>query len=309
MDPTLVILAAGLSTRYGRPKQLEPLGPGGETLLDYSLYDGWREGFTRVLLIIREELENAFRERLEGRWPRELEVEFHHQRIHDLPGWAGPAPQRGSPWGTAHALLTARERLQGPFVVLNADDFYGHSPFREARTILERTVLRKPERVAIFGLVGFALEATLSPHGPVNRGLCRVDPRGWLLEVEEILGLERKGGKVVGKTLEGKERVLSGGETVSTNFWVFTPEIFPFLMEGFQAFMEGYGEGGEGREPEFLIPQEVNRVLAGGRARVRVGRARDPFFGITHPKDRGWVVKGLAGLVRDGRYPAPLWGR
>ncbi len=324
MKPTLVVLAAGLSTRYGRLKQLEPLGPGGEALLDYAVFDAWKSGFARLLLVVREELEEAFRDHMRGRWPPEMEVVFHHQRLADLPGWPGvPHPSGGDPaflasrvkpWGTAHALLTAREQLAGPFLVLNADDFYGPSAFAQAASLLEGKLIPNPGEPPIFALVAYTLQDTLSLHGGVSRGLCQVDPRGWLVGVEEVLGVQAGGGGILGRTVGGEQMLLSGREPVSTNFWIFTPEIFPSLLEGFREFLEGVARGSEagapGRpEPEFLLPAEVNRLLASGKARVRVARAKDAFLGITHPPDRDWVVEGLARFAREGRYPNPLWGR
>jgi hypothetical protein len=318
MNPTLVVLAAGLSTRYGRLKQLEPLGPGGEALLDYSVFDALRAGISRVVLVIREELEEAFEVHLRGRWPQEVEVAFHHQRLEDLPGLEGGLDgvdeahrllaARVKPWGTAHALLTARDDLPGPFVVLNADDYYGPSAFSRAVSLMKAQAEAKPGDAAVFGLVTYTLRDTLSPHGGVSRGLCEVDPRGWLVGIREVLGVREGKDGLVGKTLDGEELILSGREPASTNCWVFTPDVFPHLREGFRDFLEGAGNA-PGTEPEFLIPTEVNRLLLSGGARVRVAGASDPFLGITHPQDREWVVEGLAERVREGKYPSPLWGR
>ena len=338
MTPTLVLLAAGMSTRYGRLKQLEPVGPGGEALLDFSVFDARKAGFGRVVLIVREELEDRFREHVRDRWPGEMEVVYHHQRQGDLAG-VDPSrvptamarelvEKREKPWGTAHALLTAEEYLPEPFVILNADDFYGESAFLQAASLLDHGMPPAPGGLPVFGLLGYTLADTLSRHGGVSRGICRVDREGWLEGVEEILEIEKVNGGVRGTTVPGEGVILSGQEPTSTNFWIFTPTFFSHLREGFAAFLESLavssnghpsagasdGEAPEGgkrqrktRPPEFLIPTEVNRLLAQGKARVVVLPADGPFFGITHPPDREWVVNGLKKLLGNGHYPDALW--
>jgi len=329
MIPTVVLLAAGMSTRYGRLKQLEPVGPGGEALLDYAVYDARRAGFSRVLLIIREELEEVFRAHLKGRWPADLEVVFHHQRIDDLPGVdptlrtphspAAVLANREKPWGTAHALLTARAQLPGPFVVLNADDFYGESAFLKAAEFL-----RGSDRgeVPTFGLVTYALEDSLSDHGGVSRGICRVNSQGWLEGVQEVLEIRRVDESILGRTVPGQGLELNGTEPISTNFWIFTPDVFPLLEAGFVEFFRAHVElpslqpdaqpdsqpGAQpDAPPEFLIPTEVNRAIGQGVARVRGIPTLDRFLGITHPEDRTWVERGLEEMTKEGRYPSPLW--
>jgi len=338
MIPTVVLLAAGMSTRYGRLKQLEPVGPGGEALLDYAVFDARRAGFSRILLIIREELEEVFRAHIKGRWPADLEVVFHHQRIDDLPG-VNPTlrtPQspavvlanRDKPWGTAHALLTARARLPGPFVVLNADDFYGEAAFRKAAEFLRGTEVGSGEapaeigEVPVFGLVTYTLEDSLSDHGGVSRGICRVNSRGWLEGVQEMLEIRRVDERISGRTLSGQELELNGTEPISTNFWIFTPDVFPLLEAGFVEFFGAHVElpslqsdaqpesqpnAQPDAPPEFLIPTEVNRAIGQGVARVRGIPTLDRFLGITHPEDRSWVERGLEEMTNQGRYPSPLW--
>jgi hypothetical protein len=322
MNPTIVLLAAGMSTRYGRLKQLEPVGPKGEALLDYAVFDARRAGFSRVVLIIREELEETFRAHIQPRWPSDLDVVFHHQRLDDLPGFPGPGPElteagappegRRKPWGTGHALLTARDRLPDPFVLLNADDFYGPSAFAQGLALLGRELRGDPSSPPAFGLVAYTLEDTLTRHGGVTRGICTVDRKGWLEGVEEAFNVRREGPSITGVTQSGERMALSGQEPTSTNFWIFTPEIFPLLEEGFAAFMSALQtldrEDAAPSEPEFLIPMEVNRMVAGEQARVWVLRTHDPFFGITHPQDWEWVVTGIRDLIREGSYPDPLWG-
>jgi hypothetical protein len=360
MNATLVLLAAGMSTRYGRLKQLEPVGPGGETLLDYSVFDALKAGFSRVVLVIRRELEEDVRRHVGGRWPEALEVVFHHQELGDLPGVSDLAasPRRGGetasvpgeaherlaglvayrrkPWGTAHAVLTARKLLTGPFAVINADDFYGESAFRRAAGLLANPVGPDPGGLPVFGLLTYTLADTLSRHGGVSRGICRLDDPEWLAEVEEVLEIRREGGEIRGSGLSGEKVRLEAGAPTSTNFWLFSPAVFPLLEGGFRRFLgrlaDAAPEAVPGRngaavnppaepeshppaapaphppaEPEFLLPSEVNRILAAGQARVRVAPGGELFLGITHPQDRELVVESLENLVREGRYPRSLW--
>jgi hypothetical protein len=315
MTPTLVLLAAGMSTRYGRLKQLEPVGPEGEALLDYSVFDARRAGIRRVLLIIREELQEAFQAHTRDRWPPDLEVLYHHQRLEDLPGlsgelpWAGSLPEtveaRTKPWGTAHALLTAQTMLPGPFMVLNADDFYGGPAFFAAVDLVERLAHEGGEAPS-FGLVTYTLGETLSHHGGVNRGVCEVNTRGFLRRIREILEIRGREEPLTGETVQGGKLDLTGEEPISTNFWIFTPEVFPLLQAAFREFMGGVVRGHEG-QPEFLIPSVVNEFLGSGRGRVRCVPAGSRFLGITHPKDRQGVVDGLEEMTAAGDYPRPLW--
>jgi hypothetical protein len=312
MTSTIVLLAAGMSTRYGRLKQLEPVGPGGEALLDYAVFDAHRAGFSRVILIIREELEGAFRDHIADRWPSEMEVVFHHQRLDDLPEgeFSKLSASRQKPWGTAHALWSARGLLSDPFAILNADDFYGPSAYAQAFSLLGRDLKQDPGGPAGFGLVAYTLEETLSRHGGVSRGICEVSRLGWLESVKEVLSVKRTGSTVTGETVQGEGLILSGQEVVSTNFWVFTPELFPLLDVGFREFLlaQGASTREDGKtEPEFLIPSEVNRLVAQDEARVWVLRTRDPFFGITRSQDWEWVAGGLRELVDEGQYPEVLW--
>ena len=348
--PTLVLLAAGMSTRYGRLKQLEPVGPEGEALLDYSVFDARRAGVRRILLIIREELREAFEAHTRDRWPRDLEIAYHYQRLEDLPGLdlelsgfrsvPEAVEARTKPWGTAHALFTARGKLPGPFMVLNADDFYGESAFFMAAGLVG-TVLGHDEDATsgngegtagfgfaqiggspgpTFGLVTYTLRETLSPHGGVNRGVCEVDVHGSLGRIREILDI-RPGGDVpdrggnpkdgrppglVGRTVEGQILGLTGDEPISTNFWIFTPDVFPLLQGAFREFMGEVVQNPEG-QPEFLIPPVVNGFLKDGRGRVQCVSTHSRFLGITHPEDRQGVVDGLEEMTAAGDYPRPLW--
>jgi hypothetical protein len=314
MTPTLVLLAAGMSTRYGRLKQLEPVGPADEALLDFAVRDAYEAGFPRVLLIIREELEDAFRTHVEGRWPADLEVVYHHQRLDDLSGAENTVPvadlvaNRKKPWGTAHAVLTAKPHLTGPFVLLNADDFYGKEAFGQAMDFMGAG-LTGGTGVAMgphFGLVTYTLADTLSEHGGVSRGICQVDGGGWLAGVREVLEIQRGAEGLAGKSVSGQQVALTGSEPISTNFWILTPHIFPILEEALTGFLKEARNQPEA-QPEFLIPTVVNEVLSGGGPRVAAIPTEGRFLGITHPPDREWVVNGLKEMTLAGQYPSPLW--
>jgi len=336
MKPTLVLLAAGMSTRYGRLKQLEPVGPNGEALLDYAVFDAHRAGMSRVVLIIREELEEAFRAHVQGRWPEALDVIYHHQRLEDLPtpdsveisatALSTLVEKRRKPWGTAHALLTARNRLPGSFAIVNADDFYGARAYRQAVEFFRD---REPPRgtgpgatppmfrerfseslvspVPTFGLITYTLRDTLSDHGGVSRGICRVKDGEWLETIQETLEIQRDGGGLIGRTVDGGRVTLTGDEAVSTNFWLFTSLAFHLLEGAFGAFLEQARDSSSEAQQEFLIPAVVNQVLERKEARVRALPTDGRFLGITHPQDRPAVVAGLGEMTEAGGYPSPLW--
>jgi hypothetical protein len=306
-----------MSTRYGRLKQLESVGPHGEALLDYAVFDAYKAGFRRVLLIIREELEEAFVSHIQDRWPGELEVVFHHQKLSDLPGVAGGTlasgearsllGERKKPWGTAHALLTAQAQLPEAFVILNADDFYGLEAFQQALDLLQGGIL-DPGPPPTFGLITYTLGDTLSGHGGVSRGICEVDEDGWLAGVDEVLEIDGAGGELGGRRMTGEAVSLAGTEPISTNFWLFSPQVFSLLESAFREFFSAHLQG-DGAPPEFLIPTVMNAAIDGGSARVRTTPTKGRFLGITHPDDRSQVVGSLALMAEDGFYPAPLWGR
>jgi UTP-glucose-1-phosphate uridylyltransferase len=315
MTPTLVLLAAGMSTRYGRLKQLEPVGPGGEALLDYSVFDARRAGVRRILLIIRRELREAFEAHTRSRWPADLDVVYHYQCLDDLPGldpslpWYGLVPKaveiRTKPWGTAHALLSAESKLPGPFMVLNADDFYGESAFWAAANLVG-AIAGPGGGAPSFGLVTYTLAETLSNHGGVNRGVCEVDAHGSLRKIREILDIRAQDQTLTGETVQGRKLDLTGKEPISTNFWVLTPDVFPLLRTAFREFMAEVAQE-PGAQPEFLIPSVVNEFLNDGRGTVRCVSTSSRFLGITHPEDRQGVVDGLEEMTAAGDYPRPLW--
>ena len=295
-----MLLAAGMGSRYGGVKQLEAVGPGGATLMDYSIYDAYRAGFRKVVFIIRPDLDAAFQETILPRYAGKLDVVTAHQRLEDTPGGQGVPEGRKKPWGTGQAVLAAAAQVTGPFVVANADDFYGAPAFAAAAEFLR---VPTPEATSTFALVGYRLRDTLSEHGAVNRGVCRVDREGWLSSVEEVheIGANEQRA-LVGRGPRGHVTLLP--ETlVSMNFWLFTPAVFPILRAGFVRY---FAQADATRE--FLLPAAVQDALERGAARVRVLDAGSPWFGMTYPADRPRVEQAIIALVRNNVYPERLWG-
>ena len=297
--PTLVLLAAGMGSRYGGVKQLEAVGPGGATLMDYSIYDALRAGFGKVVFIIRPDLEEAFRATILPRYAGQVEVATAHQRLDALPGGVAIPDGRTKPWGTGQAVLAAESAVTGPFVVANADDFYGAPAFSAAAEFLR---IPPGDGPTTFALVGYRLRDTLSEHGAVNRGACRVSADGWLERVEEIYEIApNPSGVLMGRGGQGHVE-LSPDLLVSMNLWAFHPTIFPILRAGFVRFLQHADA-----KSEFLLPAAVQEALSRGAARVRVLDAGSPWFGMTYPADRPRVEQAVAALVRNGVYPERLW--
>lgn len=304
MTPVLLVLAAGLGSRYGGLKQLEAVGPGGATLLDYAVYDAARAGFGAVVFVVRPEMDPAFSDQVLPRFVGRVAVRTVHQRSEAVPGTAMPAA-RTKPWGTAHAVLAAAEVVGAPFAVVNADDFYGREAY-EAMADFLRTP--PPDDPVAFALVGFRLDRTLSPSGPVNRAICRASAHGWLESVVEVLHLAAAPAGGVAGDDGATPRRYSGTEPVSMNFWAFTPALFPHLEAGFRAFLAGEGSTVPLEKREFLIPTVVQDLIRRGIARVRVIPTGSVWTGMTYPADRAHVAGILRDLVAGGAYPERLWG-
>jgi UTP-glucose-1-phosphate uridylyltransferase len=294
-DFTLVVMAAGLGSRYRGAKQIDTVGPRGETLVEYAIFDARRAGFRRVVFIIRPELEPALAA-LAGRLPRDLDVACVHQTLDQVPPGCA-VPDRRKPWGTAHAVLAARDAVTGPFAVINADDFYGARAYA-----LAAGACRTAEADGTYAAIGLPLARTLSAHGAVARGICVTD-RSRLVWLDEVRDIQRTPAGIVGTFPDGVRR-LTGREIASMNFWVFAPAVFAGLEEAFEAFLRE-----RGRDPtaEVALPEVINAMIQAGRARVNVIEAPGPWFGMTHREDRPAVLDGLRALTREGVYPEPLW--
>jgi hypothetical protein len=300
MGPTLVVLAAGVGSRYGGPKQIDPLGPGGATLLDYAAFDAKRSGFGRLVLVVREGMEAAVREAVGERLARHVPVSYAVQAS-ALPAPFAPPEGRSKPWGTGHAALAAAPLLDGAFAVANADDFYGPGSYRVLAEFLGRP---QEGPVPEFAIVGFPLATTLSPDGPVSRGVCTVDGDGFLVSIREALEVEPDGANAREKSGSGEGRPLPGTTPVSLNFWGFTRALLPALEEGFSRFLAR--NAGSARAEYFLL-SAVQSLLEAGAARVRVLGGGGPWGGLTYPGDRARLVALLEALHARGEYPPALW--
>lgn len=302
MEPTLLVLAAGMGSRYGGLKQMDPMGPNGETVLDYSVYDAIRAGFTRVVFIIREDFADAFKEGVGGRFANRIQVDYAFQRLDDLPaGFSVPAG-RAKPWGTAHAVRAARDIVAEPFAVINADDFYGRDAYQRAAEFLKNP--GSDTTLSHYAMVGYPLENTLSAHGDVNRGICERDAAGLLTEVEEYVAIERESdGTVRGNALDGTRRPITENTPVSMNFWAFTPCFFEKLEAEFTAFLSASGSA---EKSECYIPSVVDALIRSGKADCRILDTTSHWFGVTYPADKPHVVESIQRLIAAGEYPASL---
>ena len=295
--PTLLVLAAGMGSRYGGLKQLDPVGPGGETLLDYSVYDAARAGFDRVVFLIRRDIENEFREKVGARYAGRIEVDYAFQALDQLPGGFAPPPGRTKPWGTAHAIWCARGSVAAPFAAINADDFYGADTFARIGEFLSAD--DTAARPARFGMVAYRLDKTLSEHGTVARGVCRVDENGFLATIEELTDIARgPDGAIVSGS-----RTLAPDTPVSMNIWGFTPQVFPLLEKSVANFLSAHGGSDKA---EYYIPTAVGDMIAAGEATLRVMTTGGEWFGVTYRDDRPQVVESIRRLVASGAYPEKL---
>jgi NDP-sugar pyrophosphorylase family protein len=279
-----------MGSRYGGLKQIDPVGPSGETMLDYAVYDAIRAGFGRVVFVIRREFEDAFRSAVAAKYGGRIECAFVRQEDGDLPAGAAPAATRRKPWGTGHAVWCARGAVTGPFAVINADDFYGAASYGALARFLGAA------RGASYALVGFRLEGTLSDSGTVSRGICRADG-GRLASITEETA--------IGRDDVGPGRRLSGSEVVSMNCWAFTPEVFAGLGDLLGGFLAARGSD---PRAEFYLPEAVSGLVRSGRATVEVIASEGQWFGITYRGDRARVAAEVAGLIARGAYPRRLFG-
>jgi len=300
MKPTLVILAAGIGNRYGGLKQMDAVGPSGETIMDYSLYDAFRAGFGKAVFIIRKAIEAEFKEVIWKKLRGRFEVEYVFQELEDIPhGYAVPSG-RAKPWGTMHAVLVAERNVREPFAVINADDFYG----RQAFAAMAHFLTGAKADAAVFALVGYKLGSTLSEHGSVVRGVCDVDDRGQLKAVFERTNVEKTDGGIAFKDEAGRSVVCSGNETASMNFWGFTPAFFSFAKREFELFLK---ENSRNPKSELYIPLVINILVNRGEAEVRVLDGGEKWFGVTYLEDKPRVVAEIDKLVQAGLYPRKLW--
>lgn len=301
MKPTLLVLAAGLGSRYGGLKQMDPLGPQGESIIDYSVYDAIQAGFGKVVFILREEIVDDFYELFANRYKKFITVDHVIQRLTDIPPGIPVHPERIKPWGTGHAVLAATDILAEPFAVINGDDYYGKDAFRVMADFLS---VLDPNDVRPQSMVGYGVSNTLSEHGAVSRGICSVNEKLILTGVVERTHIERKDGRIIYLDENNREVGLAGNEIVSMNFWGFTPAVLPYFNDLFRGFMV---EKGMELKSEFYIPYAVNLLIESGTIDVKVLESSARWFGVTYQADRQHVQDRIKAMYREGIYPADLW--
>ncbi|MEE4287394.1 MAG: sugar phosphate nucleotidyltransferase [Mariniphaga sp.] len=299
MKPTLLILAAGMGSRFGGLKQVEPVGPNGEAIIDYSIYDAIKAGFGKVVFVIRESFADAFKEKFDPILEGKIEVEYVFQELENLPEGYSLPQGREKPWGTAHAILVTKNVIKEPFCALNADDFYGYNAYKVMAEFLTQSA-----DSAEYSMVGYKLSHTLSDYGSVSRGICDVGENDLLREIVETTKILKKDGKIISIEPDGSEKELTGNESASMNIWGFKPSVFPILEEKFTEFLENHIN-----EPksEIYIPSVVFDMIQERKAKVKVLKADSPWFGVTYKEDKPRVVAKINKLIEQGEYPEKLY--
>lgn len=301
MKPTLLVLAAGMGSRYGGLKQMDPLGPNGESIIDYSVYDAARAGFGKVIFVLREDIVADFYELFANKYKAVIEVDHVVQRLSDLPEGILLNEQRSKPWGTGHAVLAARKKLQEPFAVINGDDFYGADAFKVMADFLSQA---DPNEIKYQSMVGYVLNNTLSEYGFVSRGICSSDSNNFLTTVTERTHIERIEDGIIFEDENETKHHLSGDEIVSMNFWGFTPALLSPFYEKFTQFML---ENSQALKSEFFIPLGINQLIQDGVLQVKVLESTARWFGVTYQQDKPLVISKLRELSATGVYPDKIW--
>ncbi len=300
MKPTLLILAAGMGSRYGGPKQTDPVGPNGELIVDYSIYDAIRAGFGKIVFVIRRQSEGLFKEKIGTKYEKTIDIEYAHQELDVCIGDFEVPPDRKKPWGTGHAILVAKDAIDGPLAVINADDFYGLQAFKLIAAYLSDRDISANK----YCMAGYDLKNTLSEHGSVCRGVCVLDENGFLETVTEHTDIKKDRDRI--KALDGDRRqcYIDESSVVSMNLWGFMPSIFGYLQKQFDDFLK---EKGQQERSELFIPAVVDALVANGTATVKVLKTNDRWFGVTYRQDREIVRSRIKSLIEKGLYPPKLW--
>ena len=301
MRPSLLIMAAGIGSRYGGVKQLDTFGPSGEKIIDYTIYDTIQAGFGKIVFVIRHDIESDFHEAVTDRWEGRIPMEFAFQELYSVPaGFTVPAGRK-KPWGTGHAILTAAPLIREPFSVVNADDFYGRSSLKKVFSHLSGIAGAEHGE---YCLIGYLLRNTLSEHGSVARGICRQNSGGYLDSLVETLGIYSEGDLILHRDADGQPRPMEGNTLVSMNLWGFTPSYFRHLESDFVEFLRLRGS-----DPgaEFYLTTVVDRLIRSGVEKVKVLSTDQQWFGVTYREDRPHVVASIRKLTAAGDYPEKLW--
>lgn len=299
MKPTLLILAAGMGSRFGGLKQVEPIGPSGEAIIDYSIFDAIRAGFGKVVFVIRESFADAFKEKFDNLLKGKIEVEYVYQELNLLPEGFILPEGREKPWGTAHAILVAKDVIKEPFCALNADDFYGKNAYQ-----IMANFLTSSESSSEYSMVGYKLKNTLSEFGSVSRGICDVNENQDLHKIVETIKILKKEDKVISVEEDGSETILTGNESVSMNIWGFKPSVFETIERKFSIFLKTEMDK---PKSEMYIPSVVFEMINEKLATVKVLEADSPWFGVTYKEDKPYVVDKINSLIKKGEYPENLW--
>lgn len=298
MQPTLLILAAGMGSRYGGLKQMDGLGPEGESIIDYSVFDAIRAGFGKVVFVIREDFAQAFKDQFEPRLKGKIETEYVYQSLDKIPQGFTLPEGRQKPWGTGHAMLMAKDVINTPFAIINADDFYGKDAYAQAIEFIHNS-----EDENEYAMIGYALKNTLSEHGTVSRGVCEADASDNLTKVTERTKIGKEGNKIYFYEGDEKEE-LTGDEPVSMNFWIFKPEFFNHLESGFKRFLN---EKGAELKSEYYFNIAADNLVKAGEASVKIINTPAKWFGVTYQEDKPMVQASLTALHEKNQYPDGLW--
>lgn len=299
MQPTLLILAAGMGSRYGGLKQVDPLGRNGEAIIEYSIFDAIRAGFGKVVFVIREGIEDTFRAKFSNKFDHKIEVAYVFQEVDTPIAGITDLPAREKPWGTAHAVLVAKAAIREPFAVINADDYYGVQGYQ-----IMADFLRKYCSPTHYAMMGYTLKNTLSEAGHVNRGICEIDQNNFLTSVVERIGIHRRDDKPGFVNEQGDWQELDENVFVSMNFWGFHPSFFEAAE---QQFIEFVNTNRENPKAEFYIPTVVNKLLEHKDIQLTVLRSDDQWYGITYREDKPIVEQAFSQLMEEGVYPESLW--
>lgn len=297
MKPTLLILAAGMGSRYGGLKQMDELGPHGESIIDYSVFDAIRSGFGKVVFVIRPSFADAFKERFESRLKGKIDTGYVYQELENIPEGFKIPEGRKKPWGTGHAMLMAKDVINEPFAIINADDFYGKEAYQSAMDFINNHPAENE-----YAMIGYALKNTLSEHGTVSRGVCETDSNNYLKEITERTKIGWEDGKIY--FYEGNQKTeLTGNEPVSMNFWIFKPSFFDELEKGFINFLK---EKGEEKKSEYYFNVCADELIKSGKATTLVINTDAKWFGVTYKEDKPIVQENLKKLIEKGDYPEKL---
>lgn len=304
LKPTLVVMAAGMGSRYGGLKQIDPIGPNNEIIIDYSIYDAIEAGFGKVVFIIKKDLEQNFRDAIGKKVEKIIDTDYAFQSIDDLPAGYKAPDERVKPWGTAHAVLSARKVVDTPFAVINADDFYGRTSYQKLFQHLSS--VSETDEIYNYCMVGFIIENTLTDHGHVARGICTVDNDGYLKEIHERTKIMKFGD--LSKYTEDDENWVDIPQRsiVSMNTWGFTPSLFDEIESRFPKFLESNKDNI--LKAEYFLPSVVDELISENKAKVKVLESNDRWYGVTYREDKPVVKKAISDLIAKGTYPENLWG-